>query len=146
MDEAQRNIAATLGVGLMLGAIAWASTVSTSGSHPLLLRLVLPVGMFVLGALIVVWAWRSPSQPRRLLAKAIADGHVVLGIADYMTLVLHWKQWQPETYEMLREHLGLAVAQDFANSSQGVRGQDVRAWVRAEVEFLEGLRKRRRGR
>ena len=52
IDETQRAIAATFGIGLMLGAIAWASTVSIVASDSLAVRIAPPVGMFVVGAIL----------------------------------------------------------------------------------------------
>jgi hypothetical protein len=56
-DETRRNIAAALGVGLMVGAIG-ACVGLLSTAHSWVLRLTPPVVMLVAGAFIVAWAWR----------------------------------------------------------------------------------------
>jgi hypothetical protein len=66
-DETQRVIAATLGVGLMLGAIAWFAAASAVSTWPWEARVFPAVGMFVLGAFIVRWAWRTRDEPQKPL-------------------------------------------------------------------------------
>jgi hypothetical protein len=56
MDEARRSIAATLGIGLMLAAVAWLGE-ATTPSWPL--RLFPALALFAVGVVIVVWAWRG---------------------------------------------------------------------------------------
>lgn len=146
MDDTQRNIAATLGIGLMLGAIAWVSTFSATASHSPLLRIAPPAAMFVVGALIVVWAWRGHDPRRALLDKAIADGRTILGIEDHDVLVVNWHQWDHDTLWMLRQHFGVDAGFALGDAVRAVLRpgeQNPRAWLTAEIEYLEGLRKRR---
>ncbi len=90
---------------------------------------------------------QRPQQERRahtqqLLARAIADGHAIMDMTDVMNMGIQWERWRPETWEMLREHFGLAQAQDFfdaAEMGEHPNRLQVPAYVEAQVEFLEAL-------
>jgi hypothetical protein len=57
LDDTQRVIVATFGGGFILGAIAWVSVASVPGSVTLPLRIVPPLAMVVVGALLGAWGW-----------------------------------------------------------------------------------------
>jgi hypothetical protein len=149
MESMRRNILIALGSVLMSGVVVWLIGVSlASWSWPV--RVFPPLGMFALGALCVAWAWRGGHDPKHaMLDKAIADGHALLSIEDHHNFVMQWAcHWRPETYEMLRREFGLATAMDFADAidrllRESGNRQKPRAWVTAQVEYLEGLRRER---
>lgn len=100
--------------------------------------------------LVVSLAWTAHDEHTKTLAindpagtfltRAIEDGRAMLSVIDPSALMHHWQRWRDETYEGVREHFGLGDAMRFAESSQPIRRQDVRDWVRREIIFLEGLR------
>lgn len=148
MDGTQRGIVAALGVGLMLGAIAWVSTVSLAPHHSTVVRILVPAGMFVLGSLLVVWAIRgssrqeqAPPSARAVLDRAIREGNEILG-HDRVWAVLALN-WQNATAERLREHLGEPAAHGLLYPPGGdERPTTMARRVRAQVTYLEGLRAR----
>lgn len=62
MDDVQRGLVGGFGVALMGGAIAWVSTVSFAPGHSASVRVLVPVVMFIVGAVLVIWAIRSKPQ------------------------------------------------------------------------------------
>jgi hypothetical protein len=139
MDDTQRIALTGLGGGFMGAALTWVSAISLS-SHPSVLRYVPPVALFVAGALLFVWALRSGNPARALLDRAISDGRTVARLPDPTAIFMEWERWRRETYEMVREHFGLAAAHGFAEAGGAETSQLARDWTLAQVEFLEGLR------
>jgi hypothetical protein len=138
MDDTQRIALTGLGGSFMGAAVTWVSAISLS-SHPSALRYVPPVVLFVVGALLFVWALHSGNPACALLDRAISDGQAVARLRDPTAAFMEWERWRKETDEMMREHFGLAAAHGFAEAG-AARSQLVADWALAQVEFLEGLR------
>jgi len=75
-----------------------------------------------------------------LLTRWIADGHTLLQLQDGFVFRAEHHAWHERIYSWLRDHRSLAEAQAFANVPSEPHNH--RAWVAAQVEFLEGLLKR----
>lgn len=140
MDSSQRVVVGTLGGGLMVGGIAWANA-SISSAQAWYLRILPPVAMFVVGVALVIWAMRStPNSRRAILKRAIRDGRELLGQGESVWAVSALS-WQNTTVARLREHVGEAAAYGLEYPPQSEGG--VAGRLRAQVAYLEGLRKRR---
>lgn len=140
MDDSQRAAIGSLGVGLMVGAIAWVSAVSIASSRGWPVRVLIPAAMFVVGAALLVWAAQSSRTSRRaVLGRAIAEGQKMLQ-SQWFTGNL-WLEWQNTTADALRKHVGSLEAHEFI----GARGPGDALGGKAEgqISYLEGLRKRR---
>jgi hypothetical protein len=140
MDDPQRVVLGGLGVGLMVGAITWTGAVSITSDHSLALRILPPSIMFVVGAILVIWALKSTNSRRTVLGRAIKEGNRMLQMPSNGNL---WLAWQNKTDERLREHVGIPEAHRFvypATTEDGISGR-----AKAQVAYLESLRKRRSG-
>jgi hypothetical protein len=110
-------------------------------------------GLLVVGALLLTSRWfgfpiralrqRGAEGPDPL-AKAIADGHAIQLMTDVQNMGIEWDRWHSGVWEMLDRHFGLAEAQDFFDAA-GIGSRPDRrrvpAYVAAQIEYLEGLRK-----
>lgn len=105
LDDAQRVVLSGLGGALMAGGIAWASVVSISASYSLALRLLPPVAMFGVGALLFALAFLGGSNPRqKLLDRAIEDGKAITRL-DEFSRAHQWSLWEgSDGYSTARGH------------------------------------------
>jgi hypothetical protein len=139
MDDSQRVVVGGLGVALMAGAITWVGTVSIGSSNSWPLRVAVPLALFVVGAALVIWAAKTARNSRRaVLNMAIRDGHELLQQGAWATPALNW---QNATAARLREYVGEAAANGLEYPGPVEGG--VTARLRAQIAYLEGLRKRR---
>ncbi len=144
LDDTQRNIVAGLGIGLMLGAIAWTSALSTNASDSLWLRAAVPAGMFAAGALIVLWAWRGDHSRRVVLKQAIREGRVIVDRGREHFDPNVWQQWRNKTFRALSDDVGVPEAHSFSNAmGNAPEGTGLHGMCKAQTAYLEGLHKRR---
>jgi hypothetical protein len=130
----------------MLAAVAWVAQVSLARwAWPVCVFP--PLGMFALGAGLMLWATLGQDPRKGLLDKAIADGRAILAVKDHHVLWSNWNQWNHDVLHVLRERFGVAAGLELGDAGRAAldaSGQDVRAWLAAEVEYLEELRARGR--
>jgi hypothetical protein len=113
----------------------------------------LPWAWLAIGALLLLvvslgselWKVQRPElgPDQAALDRAIADGRALLryispqhGIVS-QSVLNQWTHWRDGTFAMLRQHYGLATAQDF--QAAGTGGNHPGHWVAKQVEFLENL-------
>lgn len=139
MDDTQRVVLSGLGGALMAGGVAWASAVSVVASYSWPVRF-LPAGaLFGVGALLFVWVFLSgPDSKRELLDRAIEDGQAIQRLHPN-ALPFEWDKWEKIMVERLQRDFGLQAAYDFSGAGHS---NDAECNLRAQIAFLEGLRKR----
>jgi hypothetical protein len=139
LDETQRAVLGALGVGLMLGGIAWASAVSITSTQPWPVRVLPPAVMFITGVVLLIWAWRGHNPRKAFLDKAIIDGRFLAALDPSYGQHQEWVRWREEIAVALREPFGLQASAEFAEAE---RSRDVADAIREQVTYLEGLRRR----
>jgi hypothetical protein len=78
-------------------------------------------------------------DPRRtILAKAIADGHVIVALEYPPAQHGEWNAWREAVYARLRDEWGLGIAHAFA--AAGNQHRALKQAISAEVAYLEKLR------
>ncbi|MGD1059771.1 MAG: hypothetical protein ABR992_20465 [Solirubrobacteraceae bacterium] len=65
MDDVRRNALVATGTVFMGGAITWVVAVSFAPGHSASVRVFVPVLMFIVGAVLVIWAIRSKPHAQR---------------------------------------------------------------------------------
>jgi hypothetical protein len=123
----------------MAGAIAWVSVVSL-GHWAWLVRVLPPLGMFGLGAALVLWAVFGEHSRGAVLKTAIREGREILRQGRTNGNV--WLAWSNKTRAGLSEHVGAVETQGFQDAGADNGGDGLYGSARAQVAYLEGLRKR----
>ncbi len=130
----------TLGGASVAGAVAWVGQVSlASWAWPV--RVFPPLGMFLLGLALILWAARGDHSRRAVLKRAIQDGRAILSRGRERFHATMYLGWRNKTADALQEHVGTMECHDF--DMAGHRGGGLYEVMTAQVGHLEGLRKRR---
>jgi hypothetical protein len=138
LDDTPRVVLGGLGGALVGSGLAWLGiSVVTSHSSPA--RLVPPVALLAVGALLFLWALRSSSDARReLLDEAIEAGRTFLRLPPE-ALTYEWWRWERFTIERLRENFGYQATYQFRKVGHS---KDAERNLRAQIAILEELRKK----
>jgi hypothetical protein len=141
IDDIRRNALVAIGAALMAGAIAWVPVISLAHwAWPV--RVLPPLGMFGLGAALVLWAVFGEHSRGAVLKIAIREGREILRLGRERFAGNVWLDWCNKTRAGLSEHVGAVEAQGFHDAGADSGGEGLYGSARAQVAYLEGLRKR----
>jgi hypothetical protein len=139
VSDVRRNALVAVGAALMAGAITWVPVVSlASWAWPV--RVLPPLGMFGVGAALVLWAVFGEHSRRSVLKIAIREGREILRQGRASGNV--WLAWSNKTRAGLSEHVGAVETQGFQDAGADNGGDGLYGSARAQVAYLEELRKR----
>lgn len=143
LSDTGRNALLAVGATLMAGAIAWVSTISLA-HWAWSVRVLPPLGMFGLGMTLVLWAVFGGHSRLAVLGAAIREGREILQQGRERFNGNVWLAWCNKTRAGLSDYVGAVEAQNFHDAGADDGGEGLYGSTRAQVAYLERLRRRRR--
>ena len=143
LDETRRAFVGGGGIAIAtVGPVSWLAPVLATAHWPLAAILLPTLGMFVMGCGLVFWAWDADratwrSKKRAAIKEGRSVGRMILNPETFKRVF----RWEGSTHMWLREEGKDGVAEAFLEVRKGMN--DPIAWLPVQLDYLEGLKRRR---